>query len=438
MAFGSFVLTDFGLSLEAKMKAGKQVTITRIALGDGSIGTGSIFSVTKLKSERFSLPVNSISHSSDEATVTAILTNEMLDEGFNLREMGLMAIDPDTKVEGVYSYNRDSGEGEYLPDKSSSQRLKEYLRIRLKSSSVENIIFESSGSPVDLTQEDLNNHNSSETAHLGLFVLTSDKGAVGGVATLDDTGKVPSEQIPTMDYDEAGSAATVQKALDAHKKDKKNPHALTASQVGAVPTDRKVNGKPLDADITLKASDVSADSEGSAALVAKTLEYHTTDTTSHITEKERDKWNGKQDKLAFDTTPKSGSTNPVTSGGVAESLSKKAEVGHDHDERYFTKEQSLGALVASGGGSDVGELEDTAIETGCFKNAGAGWNTFTFREAFEAPPQVMLQAEDFSGVVLIKSITAKSFLYCLRTLSDTTTATAVSVNYIAIEYGGDR
>ena len=125
--------------------------------------------------------------------------------------------------------------------------------------------------------------------------------------------------------------------------------------------------------------------------------------------------------------------------------------------------QMLAALAASGGGSgDVGELEDTAFEVGTITNAGAGWNTFKFREAFDAAPQVVCQAEDFDGIVQVKSITADGFLYCLRTLStgsyytggssgstpshsantlvngSTTTATAVKIRYMAIEYGGER
>lgn len=41
----------------------------------------------------------------------------------------------------------------------------------------------------------------------------------------------PSE-LPPMDYDPAGSAAAVQKALTAHTGNKNNPHAVTAEQVG--------------------------------------------------------------------------------------------------------------------------------------------------------------------------------------------------------------
>lgn len=120
--------------------------------------------------------------------------------------------------------------------------------------------------------------------------------------------------------------------------------------------------------------------------------------------------------------------------------------------------EMLAALAVSGGvNGDVGDLEDTALEVGTITNAGAGWNTFKFREAFDAAPQVVCQAEDFDGIVQVKSVTADGFLYCLRTLStggssgstpshsantlvngSTTTATAVKIRYMAIEYGGER
>lgn len=130
----------------------------------------------------------------------------------------------------------------------------------------------------------------------------------------------------------------------------------------------------------------------------------------------------------------------------------------------------LAALVSSSGNGngDIGNLEDTTLEVGSFQNTGAGWNSFKFREPFDAPPHVVLQAEDFSGIVQIKDITPEGFSYCLRaegkeqtavvytgagvgnnpshqpiTLVNhidvfLTTALAVTVHYIAIEYGGER
>ncbi len=131
----------------------------------------------------------------------------------------------------------------------------------------------------------------------------------------------------------------------------------------------------------------------------------------------------------------------------------------------FTADNVVGAMDAPNGGesdSGVGELQDTEMEVGTITNAGAGWNTYHFREAFEGIPQVVCQAEDFDGVVLVKDITAEGFLYCLRKLATgsyytgdstgtnpshkettlvsgtTTTADAVKINYIAVEYGGER
>ena len=125
--------------------------------------------------------------------------------------------------------------------------------------------------------------------------------------------------------------------------------------------------------------------------------------------------------------------------------------------------QMLAALAASGGGSgDVGELEDTAFVVGTFTNSGAGWNTFKFRQPFEGVPNVVCQAEAFDGIVQVQNVTKDGFQYCLRTQArgtyyvgastgttpshsaatlvtgTTTTATAVKINYIAVEFGGER
>lgn len=131
----------------------------------------------------------------------------------------------------------------------------------------------------------------------------------------------------------------------------------------------------------------------------------------------------------------------------------------------FTEDNVVGAMDAPNGGetdSGVGELQDTEMAVGTITNAGAGWNTYHFREAFEGVPQVTCQAEDFDGIVLVKDITAEGFLYCLRKLATgsyytgdstgtnpshsattlvsgtTTTADSIKINYIAVEYGGER
>ena len=198
-------------------------------------------------------------------------------------------------------------------------------------------------------------------------VSAADKGKAGGIAGLGADGKVPSSQLPEMNYEGKGAVDTHNKSSTAHKE---------------------------------------------------------------LFDKKLDKMTGKKGQFAG-----------------------------------FTADNVVGAVDAPAGGesdSGVGELQDTEMEVGTFTNAGAGWNTFKFREAFEGIPQVTCQAEDFDGVVLVKDITAEGFLYCLRKLQTgsyytgaatgtspahsantlvsgtTTTADAVKINYIAVEYGGER
>ena len=225
-------------------------------------------------------------------------------------------------------------------------------------------------------------------------VSAKDKGKANGVAGLDENGKVPSGQLPEMNYEGKGAVDTHNKSsaahaalfkaindlLAAHVKDTGNPHKVTPAQIGAIAL--TLLGQP----------------NGPAVL--------------------------------------------------------------DKDGR-LTADQ-LGGLIGGESDCGTGELQDTEMEVGTITNTGAGWNTYHFREAFEDIPQVVCQAEDFDGVVLVKDITAEKFLYCLRKLQTgsyytgdstgtnpshsaatlvngtTTTADAVKINYIAVEYGGER
>lgn len=93
------------------------------------------------------------------------------------------------------------------------------------------------------TRKELNDHAGDTTKHVTAFernawnakLDASQKGTAGGVATLGSDGKVPTSQLPEMDYDAAGSAAAVQGNLDAHTANQQNPHGVTAEQVGAAP-----------------------------------------------------------------------------------------------------------------------------------------------------------------------------------------------------------
>ena len=107
-------------------------------------------------------------------------------------------------------------------------------------------------SAVYATQEDLEDLNAADVG----AVPTTEKGAQNGVATLGSDGKIPAAQVPALGYvptTQRGAANGVA-SLDSNGK-------VPTSQIpdmGHVPNTRKVNGKALNADVTLSASDVNA------------------------------------------------------------------------------------------------------------------------------------------------------------------------------------
>ena len=266
---------------------------------------------------------------------------------------------------------------------------------------------------------------SKTTKNLGLFEYEKDK---DGASTFN-IEQALNGNWDKLDNEVAARVKTTELASEVKKTVKGG--SLTASDLGAVSA--KDKGKAggiagLGADGKVPASQLPAmNYEGKGA-----VDTHNKSTTAHKTlfDKKLDKLTGKKGQFAG-----------------------------------FTEDNVVGAVDAPAGGETdfgVGELQDTEMEVGTITNAGAGWNTYHFREAFEGVPQVTCQAEDFDGVVLVKDITAEGFLYCLRKLQTgsyytgdstgtnpshkettlvsgtTTTADSIKINYIAVEYGGER
>ena len=70
MAFTKLKLTTFGQTIEAKRHQGKGIHFTRVAIGDGLLGNGSMINRTELVSERHSMLIDGIL-TTDEQCVQA-------------------------------------------------------------------------------------------------------------------------------------------------------------------------------------------------------------------------------------------------------------------------------------------------------------------------------------------------------------------------------
>ena len=156
MAFNRLMLTTDGKTLYAKAQQGKTLQFTRVGIGDGDVGSGSLVNRTALISEKTSLLIDVIQLTNEE-TMSAIVTtlkNESLTEGFYFREIGIFANDPDTQLEKLYLYDNAGADGEYIPDNQSGVLVSERLKFLISLENVETVSFVPSGNPIYLSTED--------------------------------------------------------------------------------------------------------------------------------------------------------------------------------------------------------------------------------------------------------------------------------------------
>ena len=286
--FSNNAVTDKGRILLAESQVGALFVPTKIVMGSGTMPSGSTpRSMTAVATPVVQLSINKKRASDDgKVIIGGMYSNTSITEAFYFRELGLYAqlqlADGSFSEEVLYAY-ANAGSSADLMAAASSAVIEKQIDL---------VTYIGSDTQIDLTIES------------GADIPFTDKGAPSGVATLGDDGKVPAAQLPAMDFDPAGSAAAVQTALSGHTGDNvrhltaaertawnakadgtatsahiantNNPHGVTAAQVGAVPTTRKVNGKALSADITLTAGDVGAaaasHSHGAGDIVSGTLD----------------------------------------------------------------------------------------------------------------------------------------------------------------------
>lgn len=112
--FPGLVLTDAGRQLQAKAQIGAALTFSRVGLGDG--GADAWESMAALANELLSLSIQDFEVVGDGTSrMRVIMTNEHLESGFFVREMGVFARDPDTGEEVLYSYTNAGGQPDFLP-----------------------------------------------------------------------------------------------------------------------------------------------------------------------------------------------------------------------------------------------------------------------------------------------------------------------------------
>ena len=199
------ILTDAGLAaVAAAAQAGGRVQITHLAMGDGG-GTeyAPDSAQTRLKNERWRGAVASYTRDGNRFTVTAHMPAET--EAFVVRELALFLSDGT-----CFAVANAPSVPHQPPMDGVGTEFETIMPFAVENADSVTVAVDPTGG-----------------------IPWSMVGAPNGVAGLDETGKVPEGQLPELDFDPSGSAAAVQRLLEAHTADKSNPHGMTAAQVGA-------------------------------------------------------------------------------------------------------------------------------------------------------------------------------------------------------------
>jgi hypothetical protein len=260
-------LTTIGQNALAKAQTGTALQFTKVKFGDGT--ATEISSLTDLVRPVMTVPLESTAIVNATVKISCVLSNDSLASGFYLKEIGIFA--SQNGQEFLYAYTKATN-ADYIPPASSGP-ITQQFNFQFAVQAGANITFEVPNDAV---------------------VLQTEKGQAGGVATLDENGKVPSSQLNiTKDQVGLGNVDNVKQAtkteFDAHAIDntkhitaaERNSwnNKLDASEVVTTPTANKV--LKLDANGKLPAS-ITGNADGNAATATKLQTARTISLTGDV------------------------------------------------------------------------------------------------------------------------------------------------------------
>lgn len=155
-AFGGLQITNQGKNLQIKAQIGVQLKYTRIAIGDGSLGSGQqISNLTALINQVKNLSITKISVlSTGKADLETVLSNQDVTTSFYFREIGIFAQDPDAG-EILYCYGNAGSNAELIPAGGGADVIEKNINIYVLTGNATNVTATIDDSLVYATQEDL-------------------------------------------------------------------------------------------------------------------------------------------------------------------------------------------------------------------------------------------------------------------------------------------
>lgn len=170
MSFQRPRFTNAGRNLQLRSIGGTEIKFTKMKVGDGEIQSGMDYrEFTDLISSKAELVLTGIQIDDGYAKIRGYFTNSGQSEGFDYRELGLFAQDPDDPTEEIlYCYANYGEDYQYIAD-PTSEIIERSISVVAIVDDAENVTAVLDASAVYVDQAELQNaietHNTDPTAH---------------------------------------------------------------------------------------------------------------------------------------------------------------------------------------------------------------------------------------------------------------------------------
>lgn len=156
MGFERVYITKQGALLAAKTLQGKKIEFDHAEIGSGNLSENAV-DKTSLTTKVLECPIQKVEITEDtQAKVSFIFKNTDAKSAFYFREIGLFAIDPDTKAKVLYAYTNAGTTAEYI-NNSIAEKIEKHITINVIVDNASNVTITLDSSEIYVTEKDLEN-----------------------------------------------------------------------------------------------------------------------------------------------------------------------------------------------------------------------------------------------------------------------------------------
>lgn len=156
--FNNIYITTAGAQLAAKTIVGKKLQFTVAKLGSGTLSDSSINAIkarTSLVNAVMSIDITRVEQTSKtQATIGFVFKNTDASSAFYFRELGIFALDPDTKQEILFAYAYAGNNAEYV-NNSISEIVQKKINVVVTVDNASNVTITLDSSQIYVTEDEL-------------------------------------------------------------------------------------------------------------------------------------------------------------------------------------------------------------------------------------------------------------------------------------------